>query len=79
MPYGEMSMQPKIKRIVVPKIHKILFMAALFLFVLGVTKIVLWSRSFMQTTGLTPGVMYRLLTDTGMDLPRHQEIGRAHV
>lgn len=47
-------MQPKLKRIIIPRLSKILFFSIAFFLVLGVTKIVLWGQSFMAATGLTP-------------------------
>lgn len=70
-------MQPKIKRIVVPRLWKILFFVALFLLILGVTKMVFWSQSVMRDTGLTPMVVFRLLVNTGVDLKSQD--GRTNI
>lgn len=61
-------MQPIIKRVIVPKLSKILFFIAAFFVILGIAKIALWGQSFMQTTGLTPTAVFRLLVNTGVDL-----------
>lgn len=70
-------MQPKIKRIVVPRLWKILFFVALFLLILGVTKMVFWSQSVMRETGLTPMTILRLLVNTGVDLKSQD--GRTNI
>lgn len=70
-------MQPIIKRVIIPKLYKILFVVVLFFLILGITKIVLWGQSFMRTTGLTPMTVFRLLVNTGVDL-KSQE-GRTNI
>jgi len=70
-------MQPKMKRIVVPGISKIVFFIAAFFVVLGISKIILWGQSFMRTTGLTPTAIFRLLVNTGVDLKSHE--GRTNI
>lgn len=70
-------MQPKMKRIVIPRLSKILFFVVAFFVVLGITKIILWGQSFMRTTGLTPTAVFRLLVNTGVDL-KSQE-GRTNI
>ncbi|MDP1722857.1 MAG: LCP family protein [Candidatus Gottesmanbacteria bacterium] len=70
-------MQPKIKRVVVPTISKIVFFIILFFIVLGVTKIVLLGQSFMSETGLTPRTVYSLLVGNGIDLPSQD--GRTNI
>jgi LCP family protein required for cell wall assembly len=62
-------MQPKIKRIIVPGIFKILFLAVAFLFILGIGKIVFWGQELMRQTGLTPIVLVRLFAGRGTSLP----------
>ncbi len=70
-------MQPKIKRLVIPKLTKIAFFVGLFFLLLGVTKIVLWGQSFMRETGLTPMTVYRVLVNNGLDLPSQD--GRTNI
>ncbi|MEK9143541.1 MAG: LCP family protein [Patescibacteria group bacterium] len=70
-------MQPKIKRILVPRLFKFLFFVALFLLILGVTKMVFWSQSVMRETGLTPMTVFRLLVNTGVDLKSQD--GRTNI
>lgn len=70
-------MQPIIKRVIVPKLYKILFVVVLFFLILGITKIVFWSQSFMRATGLTPMTVVRLLVNTGMDLKSDE--GRTNI
>ncbi|MBI5620917.1 LCP family protein [Candidatus Gottesmanbacteria bacterium] len=71
------TMQPKIKRIVIPGILKIVFFAVAFFVIIGITKMILWSQSFMRTTGLTPVAIFRLLVNTGVDLKSHE--GRTNI
>ncbi len=61
-------MQPKVKRLVIPRLTKVAFFVALFFLILGVTKVVLWGQSFMNATGLTPMTVIKLLVNTGVDL-----------
>lgn len=70
-------MQPKIRRIVIPRLSKILFFTVAFFLILGITKIVLWGQSFMRATGLTPLTVLRLLVNTGVDLPSRD--GRTNI
>lgn len=70
-------MQPKIKRIVVPRLSKILFFVVLFFVMLGIAKVVLWSQSIMRATGLTPMTVFRLLVNTGVDLKSQD--GRTNI
>ena len=70
-------MQPKMKRIVIPGISKIVFFAVAFFVIIGITKMILWSQSFMRTTGLTPVAIFRLLVNTGVDLKSHE--GRTNI
>ncbi len=70
-------MQPKMKRIVVPRLFKILFFVALFLLIFGVTKVIFWGQSFMRSTGLTPTAVFRLLVNTGVDLKSQD--GRTNI
>lgn len=70
-------MNPKVKRIVIPRLSKILFLIIMFIVVLGVTKIVLWEQAFMASTGLTPMTVARLLVNTGADLMSHD--GRTNI
>lgn len=61
-------MQPKVKRIIVPKLTKVALFVSLFFLILGITKVVLWGQSFMRETGLTPMTVFKLLVNTGVDL-----------
>lgn len=70
-------MQPKIKRMVVPRLLKILFFVTLFFVLLGITKVVFWNQSFMRTMGLTPVAIFRLLVNTGVDLKSQD--GRTNI
>lgn len=70
-------MQPIIKRVIVPKLSKIVFFVVAFFVVLGISKIILWGQSFMQTTGLTPTAVFRLLVNTGVDLKSQD--GRTNI
>lgn len=70
-------MQLNVKRVIIPKLHKILFFVVLFFLILGITKIVFWSQSFMRATGLTPMTVFRLLVNTGMDLKSDE--GRTNI
>lgn len=65
------------KRIVVPRLFKILFFVALFLLIFGVTKVIFWGQSFMRSTGLTPTAVFRLLVNTGVDLKSQD--GRTNI
>lgn len=65
------------KRIIIPRLSKILFFVALFFVIVGVAKIVLWGQSFMTATGLTPMTILRLVFNTGVDL-KSQE-GRTNI
>ncbi len=70
-------MQLNVKRVIIPKLHKMLFVVVLFFLILGITKVVLWSQSFMRATGLTPMTVFRLLVNTGMDLK--SDDGRTNI
>lgn len=70
-------MNPKVKRIIIPRLSKILFFVVTFFVVLGVTKIVLWEQAFMAATGLTPMTVARLLVNTGADLASRD--GRTNI
>ncbi len=70
-------MQPKVKRIIIPGISKILFFIAVFFIVLGITKIALWGQAFMRETGLTPMTIVRLLVGNGIPLPSQD--GRTNI
>lgn len=65
------------KRIIVPRLSKILFFIVAFFVVFGISKIILWGQSFMQTTGLTPMTVMKLITDTGVDLKSQD--GRTNI
>ncbi|MBI3955840.1 LCP family protein [Candidatus Gottesmanbacteria bacterium] len=70
-------MQPKVKRIFIPRLTKVVFFVALFLLFLGITKAVLWGQSFMVATGLTPMTLTKLLVNTGVDLKSQD--GRTNI
>lgn len=70
-------MQLNVNRVIVPKLYKILLVVLLFFLILGITKIVFWSQSFMRATGLTPSTVFRLLVNTGMDLKSDE--GRTNI
>lgn len=70
-------MQPKMKRIIIPRLSKILFFIVAFFVVLGITKVVLWGQSFMRETGLTPLTIVKLLVNTGVDLTSYD--GRTNI
>lgn len=61
-------MRPKVKRIIIPRLSRLLFFIAAFLVIVAVTKVALWAQTFMVTTGLTPLTVLRLLLNTGADL-----------
>ncbi|MBI3560051.1 LCP family protein [Candidatus Gottesmanbacteria bacterium] len=65
------------KRIIVPRLSKIIFLVMVFFAVLGITKIVFWSQSFMAATGLTPMTIVKLLVNTGVDLKSQD--GRTNI
>ncbi len=65
------------KRIVIPRLSKILFFVVVFFAILGITKVVLWGQSVMRTTGLTPMTVVNLLVDMGVDLKSQD--GRTNI
>lgn len=70
-------MQPKVKRVIMPRLTKVLFFVVFFFLLLGITKILLWGQSFMAATGLTPMTVARLLVNTGADLASRD--GRTNI
>lgn len=61
-------MQPKMKRIYLPKAKAIVGLVALAVVVLVAVKMVVSWRSFVQGTALSAGTVIRLLADTGAPL-----------
>lgn len=61
-------MQPKVKRLYLPKIKLIGLIVFVGLATVVLTKIVFWSQKAMHETGLTPGTIFRLVFDTGAPL-----------
>lgn len=61
-------MQHKVRRVYMPKLKVMVLLFGLFLLLLVVVKGVLLSGRFMQSTGITPATLFRLVFDSGADL-----------
>ena len=61
-------MQPKLKRVYLPKIRTVVVLGVFAALVVLVTKAALWSMRIMAETGLTPITVARLAMDTGTPL-----------
>lgn len=61
-------MQPKVKRVYLPKIKVFVLLALAALAVVLLTKAVIWGMHFRGQTGLTPGAILRLVFDNGVKL-----------
>lgn len=58
-------MQPKVKRVYLPKIKVFLTVGLVALVAVLLTKVVVWGGRFREETGLTPTVLWRLVFDNG--------------
>lgn len=70
-------MQPKVKRIFLPKTKRIFFVVLGILSIIFVTKIIVWSMRTMRETGLSPITLFRLALDSGVNLTSSD--GRTNV
>ncbi|MBI5018772.1 LCP family protein [Candidatus Gottesmanbacteria bacterium] len=61
-------MEPKTRRIYVPKIKLAVIFTVLFVVLFALLRVINMSRSFMTTTGITPTTLFRLVFDAGADL-----------
>lgn len=61
-------MQPKVKRVYLPKVKVVGFVILFALVILFLTKALLWSQKVMHDTGITPGTVYGFVFDTGAPL-----------
>lgn len=61
-------MQPKLKRLYLPKIRTVLVLAIFLAVMLLLIKVAAWSIRVIQSTGLTPVTVARLAFDTGTPL-----------
>lgn len=70
-------MQPKVARVYIPKLRVIVLLFGLFLLLLVMVKGVLFSTGFMQSTGITPTTLFKLVFDSGANL--HPMDGRVNI
>jgi len=70
-------MQPKVRRIILPKAKIALLLFGVFLVLLLLLKGISLSSKFMQSTGITPTTLLRLVFDSGADLKPID--GRANI
>ena len=70
-------MQPKVKRILLPRTKRIFFIALGILSIILVTKVFVWSMRTMRETGLSPITIFRLVFDSGTTLVSQD--GRTNV
>ncbi len=61
-------MQPRARRVYVPKVKLAVFLFGVFILLLLLLKGVSASYTFMQSTGITPVTLFRLVFDAGADL-----------
>jgi len=61
-------MKPRVRRLYIPKVKAAFILFGVLILVLVLTKGVTWSRAFMQSTGVTPMTLARLVFDSGADL-----------
>lgn len=66
-------MQPKVKRIYMPRIKIVFTIAALFLAVILITKGFVWSHKLVTETGLTPLTIIKLIVNGGATLKKFDE------
>ncbi len=70
-------MQPKVKRIFLPRTKRIFFIALGILSIILVTKVLVWSMRTIRETGLSPIAIIRLVFDSGTTLASQD--GRTNV
>ncbi|OGG14936.1 hypothetical protein A2875_03165 [Candidatus Gottesmanbacteria bacterium RIFCSPHIGHO2_01_FULL_46_14] len=58
-------------------IKRVISVVVAFLLLVVVTKVVVWSKQFMDATGLTPTTLFRLAFDTGV--PLNSSNGRTNI
>lgn len=61
-------MQPKVHRVYMPKVKIALLLFGAFVVLLLIVKGVTLSQRFMQSTGITPTTLFKLVFDSGADL-----------
>ncbi len=61
-------MQPKVRRLYLPKIKLVGLIIFVALAIILVAKTVFWGQKFMRQTGLTPTTVFHLVFDTGAPL-----------
>lgn len=61
-------MQPKVRRVYLPKVKIAFLLFGAFLLLIVFLKAILVSQSVMNVTGITPGTVLRLVFDSGADL-----------
>ncbi len=61
-------MKPKVKRVYLPKLKAAFLLFGAFLILLLFLKAITVSNVFMQSTGITPTTLFRLVFDAGADL-----------
>lgn len=70
-------MEPKIRRLVMPKVHTIMGLVVLALGIFFLAKVGIWVQKVMKSTGMTPMTVIRLLVNTGA--PLQASDGRTNI
>ncbi|MFZ5845535.1 MAG: LCP family protein, partial [Patescibacteria group bacterium] len=70
-------MQPKVKRVYLPRLKLMTAIGASVLLVIFLTKIIVWGQRFEKQTGMTPTVLAGLVFDDGRNLKAFD--GRTNV
>lgn len=66
-------MQPKFKRVYLPKVKILTLIGVLTLTIIVITRIIILSQNFINKTGISPSFIFKILFNSGVDLNKSQE------